>query len=82
MATHVKSIANPFLYSINDVAAVGKESFYYSNDHYFEAGHLRKMEDILQLPWGNVGVYEENATRVLDTSIVYPNGVTLSPDGR
>ncbi|XP_065832927.1 serum paraoxonase/arylesterase 1-like, partial [Oscarella lobularis] len=82
VATHVKSIANPLLYSINDVAAVGKESFYYSNDHYFVGGNLRKIEAVLQLPWGNVGVYEKNATRILDASLAYPNGVTLSPDGR
>lgn len=38
---HLKTIKHELLPSINDIAAVGPESFYATNDHYFADPYLR-----------------------------------------
>eukprot|EP00118_Oscarella_pearsei_P014036 m.117577 g.117577 ORF g.117577 m.117577 type:complete len:374 (+) comp37616_c0_seq1:192-1313(+) len=85
VAKHFKSIHDPqFLYCLNDVAAVAKDSFYVSSDHHFETHVLRKLEEFLQVSAGKIQFYNGQTKKVHTPAggIKYPNGVALSPDGR
>lgn len=80
--THRKTVAGPALVSPNDVVAVGRDSFYASNDHRFTSGLLKTLEDYLKLPIANIVYYDGRSFQEAATGIGYPNGINVSPDGR
>ena len=43
---HQKTVADPALVSPNDLAAVGPEQFYVTNDHRYQGGFKRFVEEI------------------------------------
>ncbi len=79
---HRKTVAGPALVSPNDVLAVGRESFYASNDHRYTGGFLKTLEDYLKLPIANIVYYDGRSFHEAAAGLGYPNGITVSPDGR
>jgi arylesterase/paraoxonase len=79
---HRKTVAGPALISPNDIVAVGRNSFYASNDHRFTGGFLKTLEDYLKLPIANIVYYDGRGFHEAATGIGYPNGLNVSPDGR
>ena len=79
---HRKTVAGPALVSPNDIVAVGRDSFYASNDHRFTGGFLKTLEDYLKLPLANIVYYDGRSFHEAATGIGYPNGINVSPDGR
>lgn len=77
-----ESITSPLLVSPNDVAAVGSDSFYVTNDHGSGTGWLRKAEDYLRLRRSNVLYYDGFEFAEVASAIGYANGINASPDGR
>lgn len=68
--------------SINDIAAVGPESFYATNDHYFADPYLRSWEMYLGLSWSNVVYYSPDKVRVVADGFDFANGIGISLDGK
>ncbi len=67
---YCKSLFNSvFLSSVNDIVAVGLDSFYATNDHYFENGMLKAIEPFLTLPWGTVVYYSPNEVKVASSTV-------------
>lgn len=79
---HLKTITHELLPSINDIAAVGPESFYATNDHYFADPYLRSWEMYLGLSWSNVVYYSPDKVRVVADGFDFANGIGISLDGK
>lgn len=79
---HLKTITHPLLHSVNDIVAVGVESFYATNDHYFHNDVLNFLTIILGLPWCDVVYYSPKEVRVAANSFMSANGINISPDKR
>lgn len=78
---HLKTIKHELLYSVNDIVAVGVESFYASNDHYFANDLLKSTIEVLLLqPWTNVVYYSPEEVKVVADGFYMANGINLSPD--
>lgn len=69
-------------FSVNDIVAVGAESFYATNDHYFISDVLHFLTILLGLPFCNVIYYSPEEVRVAATGFMAPNGINMSPDKR
>jgi arylesterase/paraoxonase len=81
MLTHVKSVSDPLLVSLNDVQAVGPDSFYVTNDHITLDRTRNMLGDILLLRRGNVAYYDGNSVRIVAGPLAFPDGINISPDG-
>jgi len=68
--------------SVNDIVAVGVESFYATNDHYFSHVLLKTLEMLLLQPWTNVVYYSPEEVKVVSEGYYFANGINVSPDKR
>lgn len=70
-----------FLFSsVNDVVAVGPDSFYATNDHYFSDFILMFLEMYLGLTWSNVVYYSPKEVKEVAAGFYSANGINISPD--
>lgn len=66
---------------MNDIVAVGTESFYATNDHYFTQKLVKAyVEPLLGLPWTNVVYYSPEEVKVVSEGYRFANGINISPD--
>ncbi len=65
----------------NDVAAVGKEQFYVTNDHGSRTSIGMTLENYLTLPRANVLYFDGTMFREAASGLVFANGINVSPDG-
>ena len=79
---HRETIRDELLRSPNDILAVGSRKFYVTNDHRHPGGWKRTAEDFLRLADSDVVFFDGTGFRVVAEGIVYPNGITMDPDGR
>lgn len=80
---HLKTITHELLHSVNDIVAVGVDSFYATNDHYFSYEFLKTMvEPLLGQPWTDVVYYSPNDVKVVSQGYYMANGINISPDKR
>ncbi len=77
---HVKSISDTHFVSPNDLVAVSKNAFYFTNDHDSHGG-VSSWKDFLVIGTGQLGFYDGQKTTILENGIRYANGITVSPDG-
>lgn len=69
-------------FSVNDIVAVGVESFYATNERSFSNIALNFLTIILGLPWCEVVYYSPDEVRVAAGGFMSPNGINISPDKR
>ena len=67
---------------MNDIVAVGVESFYATNDHYFLQEPLRSLEPLLGLAWCSLVFHGPGDVRVVSEGYGSANGINASPDQR
>ncbi|XP_043117515.1 serum paraoxonase/arylesterase 2-like [Puntigrus tetrazona] len=79
---YIKTIKHELLQNVNDIVAVGTESFYATNDHYFTNEILKMVERFLSLPWCDVVYYSPQTVQVVAGGFPSANGVNISPDKR
>ncbi|XP_039972569.1 serum paraoxonase/arylesterase 2-like [Xiphias gladius] len=80
---HLKTIKHELLYSVNDIVAVGVDSFYATNDHYFSHEIFKGVvEPLLAQPWSNVVYYSPSDVKVVSEGYYFANGINISPDKR
>ncbi|XP_076136879.1 serum paraoxonase/arylesterase 2-like [Alosa pseudoharengus] len=77
---HLKTIKHELLHSVNDVVAVGVQSFYATNDYYFTNGILKMFGMLLSLPWCTVTYYSPEEVKVVAEGFYMANGINISPD--
>ncbi|KAI3360459.1 hypothetical protein L3Q82_002351 [Scortum barcoo] len=80
---HLKTITHPLLNSVNDIVAVGVESFYVTNDRYFYNDVLHILcVLVLGRTWSDVVYYSPKEVRVAADGFMASNGINMSPDKR
>ncbi|XP_076826270.1 serum paraoxonase/arylesterase 2-like [Brachyhypopomus gauderio] len=79
---HVKTVKHDLLHNVNDIVAVGVESFYATNDHYFTHANLKTLEFFLSLRWCDVVFYSPGAVKSVAGGFTSANGINISPDKR
>ncbi|XP_059194727.1 serum paraoxonase/arylesterase 2-like [Centropristis striata] len=80
---HLKTIKHELLSSVNDIVAVGVDSFYATNDHYYSHEVLKGIvEPFLAQPWSNVVFYSPEEVKVVADGLYFANGINVSPDKR
>lgn len=77
---HRESIRGAALRSPNDILAVGRSSFYVTNDHRYPAGVMRVLEDFLRLERSDVVYFDGSSMRSVAKNLAYPNGIASSLD--
>lgn len=78
--THLETVEHEAMHSPNDVAAVGPESFYVTNDHGYPSGFMRTVEEYLRLPAGNVLYVDSSGAREVYSGTLYANGIQNAPN--
>ncbi|XP_053743795.1 serum paraoxonase/arylesterase 2-like [Synchiropus splendidus] len=79
---HLKTITHPLLHSVNDIVAVGVDSFYATNDHSTPIKALHYLLVFLGLPGCDVVYYSPGDVRVTAAGFGSANGINISPDRR
>ncbi|XP_030056572.1 serum paraoxonase/arylesterase 2 [Microcaecilia unicolor] len=79
---HLKTIRHDLLSSINDLVAMGPDSFYATNDHYFLNPIMRKLEMFLGLGWAYVVYYSPKEVKEVAANFYFANGINVSPDNK
>lgn len=79
---HLRSVLSPSLISINDVAPVGPESFYASNDHGGRPPFHFLIEDFLFLSRSSIAYFDGTSGRIVYRGLRYANGITADRGGR
>lgn len=77
----IGDIRSDKLISPNDVAAVGKERFYVTNDHGSRTKLGVTLENYLLLPRADVLYFDGSVFTEAAQGLVFANGIALSPDG-
>lgn len=67
-------------FSVNDIVAMGPDSFYATNDHYFSDFILMFLEMFLGLTWTNVVYYSPKEVKEVASGFYSANGINISPD--
>jgi arylesterase/paraoxonase len=79
---HRESLADPLLVSPNDLAAVGREELYVTNDHGWPPGFARTLEEWLRLPLATVVRWDGARFSKVASGIRVANGIQAGADGR
>ncbi|KGL72537.1 Serum paraoxonase/arylesterase 2, partial [Tinamus guttatus] len=79
---HLKTVRHDLLPSVNDIIAVGPDSFYATNDRYFSDFPLLFLERFLGLTWTNVIYYSPKEVKEVADGFYSANGINISPDGK
>ena len=75
------TFSSPEFYSPNDIAAVGPEQFYITNDKSEKSGSLNEFLGVLfKKKSGNVVWYNGSDSKVVADGFSYANGVAISAD--
>ncbi|XP_070822482.1 serum paraoxonase/arylesterase 2-like [Chaetodon trifascialis] len=78
---HLKTIKHELLHSVNDIVAMGVDSFYATNDHYYSHEIIKSVvEPFLAQPWTDVVYYSPKEVKVVSEGYYFANGINLSPD--
>ncbi|KAJ8354338.1 hypothetical protein SKAU_G00219050 [Synaphobranchus kaupii] len=79
---HLRTIKHELLHSVNDIVAVGPDSFYATNDHFFANKLLKQLEMLLLQPWCTVVYYSPEEVKVVADTFYSANGINISPDNK
>jgi arylesterase / paraoxonase len=80
--SHVRTVEHERIVSPNDLAAVGPDAFYLTNDHTTRPSWWREVKDYLLWTHSDVLFWDGDRMRVVDEGLRYANGIALSHDGR
>ncbi len=79
--THRRTFSDPLLITPNDVAPVGPDAFYATNDHGTGDPSGRMVEDYLRLGRAHIVFCDASGCRRLPGTYEYANGIQISADG-
>ncbi|KAJ8004746.1 hypothetical protein DPEC_G00139490 [Dallia pectoralis] len=79
---HRRTVKHDLLHSVNDIVAVGEESFYATNDKSYPGEMLHFLTVFLGLPWARLVYYSPEAVKEVGNGFISANGINMSPDKR
>lgn len=74
---HRESKRDPLMIAPNDVVALGENQFYFTNDHGYQRGFKRVLEEYVGLRASNVIYYDGISYREVADGIAYANGINF-----
>ena len=77
---HEKTLHNPSMVSPNDIVAIDKDRFYFTNDHGYTKGLGRWGEEYLGWSVSNVIYFDGNEFREVAEGIAYANGINFDKE--
>ncbi|XP_035667138.1 serum paraoxonase/arylesterase 2-like [Branchiostoma floridae] len=77
----IRSVQHPLLYNVNDVVAMGTDSFYATNDMYSVRPWLKRLERFLSPCWSNVVYYNGSDAFAAADGFAFANGINAPPSG-
>ncbi|XP_078518963.1 serum paraoxonase/arylesterase 2-like [Lissotriton helveticus] len=77
---HIKTIQHELFLSLNDIAAVGPESFYATNNKPFSLGEVDETYRNILL--GNIIYYSPEEVKEVATGVNVSNGIIMSHDNK
>uniref|UniRef100_A0A8C5MFN6 Paraoxonase n=1 Tax=Leptobrachium leishanense TaxID=445787 RepID=A0A8C5MFN6_9ANUR len=77
---HLKTIKHDLLPNVNDLVALGPDSFYATNDYFYHDFTMRHVERFLGFQWTNVVYYSTNEVREAAKGFDSANGIAMSTD--
>ncbi|MBC7530784.1 MAG: SMP-30/gluconolactonase/LRE family protein [Oligoflexus sp.] len=78
--TVVKEVPFEDVRTLNGIVAIDSEKFFVSQDLGMGNRLGQELEKLLRLPLGKLWLYDGRSPRVVKDSLLYPNGLALSPD--
>jgi len=78
---HLKTVTDPLFVHPNDVAAVGADQFYVTNDRGARNFLTRAVEAVVRPGWSNVLYYDGAHASIAVSDRVFATGITVSADG-
>ncbi|XP_063054311.1 serum paraoxonase/arylesterase 2-like [Engraulis encrasicolus] len=79
---HLRTIKHDLLHNVNDIVAVGVDSFYATNDAYSSNEGVKALVTIIGLAWCDVVYYSPTEVKVVAEGFNSANGINISPDHR
>ncbi|MFO0348689.1 MAG: SMP-30/gluconolactonase/LRE family protein, partial [Alphaproteobacteria bacterium] len=79
---HRTTVESEAMVSPNDLVGTGANSFYVTNDHAYEAGMMRTIEDLGRLRVSTVLHFDGEGWKTVMQGVGGANGINLSADGR
>jgi len=80
---YTNGYTNPLFLSLNDLVAVGPNSFYTTNDHMtVRYAPYNFLEEFFQIYGTTVVYFHENEARIVASNLCFANGINVSPDGK
>lgn len=76
---HLRTLKDASIISPNDVVALDGDRFYFTNDHGYDSGIRRVLEEYLGLKASNVTFYDGTEYRQVADGIAYANGINFDP---
>ncbi len=73
--THERTISDPALISPNDIVMLDENRFYFTNDHKYERGIGRLLEDYAGIGVSNVVYFDGDKFTEVADGIAYANGI-------
>jgi arylesterase/paraoxonase len=71
---HLKTFADPVIFTPNDITPTGPDSFVFSNDHHVKVGQRKMLDTFFKM--SNVAACGKNGCKKVFDPHQYPNGVT------
>jgi arylesterase/paraoxonase len=75
--THIRTLQDNSIISPNDIVAIDKERFYFTNDHGYTKGLGKLAEEYLGWAASNVVYFDGKDYREVADGIAYANGINL-----
>ncbi|TKR60994.1 hypothetical protein L596_028167 [Steinernema carpocapsae] len=72
---HKKTVKDPLIYNVGDVAAIGPKTFYFTASYFCEHPTFKKIEWFLNTRNGFVGFYDGKTVKKVMEGISSPTGV-------
>lgn len=80
--THIRSVTSDTFISLNDVVAVGPDSFYATNDHGTRNALGQLLGNFALLRNSTIVYFDGEKANVAADKVLYANGINVSNDGR
>jgi len=75
LLTYERTLTDPAIISPNDVVMIDENRFYFTNDHKYEHGIGRLIEDYVGVALSNVVYFDGSTYKEVASGIAYANGI-------
>jgi arylesterase/paraoxonase len=78
--TYIETIKDKSFVSPNDIVAIDKNRYYFTNDHGYTKGFMKLVEEYLGFAFSDVMYYDGNEFKQVAKDIAYANGINYDQE--